>query len=86
VSVPPGAVYMVRRHRIDAGHSNIVPAWERMRGGAAWPSPEQWAALGELNTLDELGPPQRVAAGGDGLLEFAFNLPMPGVSCLELIP
>jgi xylan 1,4-beta-xylosidase len=86
VSVPPGAAYTVRHHRIDARHSNIVPAWERMRGGAAWPSPEQWAALGELNTLEELDPPQQVAAGGDGVLEFAFDLPMPGVSGLELVP
>jgi hypothetical protein len=38
-----------------------------------------------MNTLDELSPPVRVAAG-DGMLEFAFDLPMPGVSCLELVP
>ena len=86
VSVPPGTAYTVRHYRIDAGHSNIVPAWERMRGGAAWPSPEQWAALDELNTLDELGPPQRAAAGAGGVLEFGFDLPMPGVSGLELVP
>jgi xylan 1,4-beta-xylosidase len=85
VSVPPGAAYTVRHYRIDAGHSNIVPAWERMRDGAAWPSDEQWRRLSELNTLDELGPPQRAAAGQDGRLEFSFDLPMPGVSYLELI-
>ena len=86
VSVPPGAAYMVRHYRIDAGHSNIVPAWERMRRGAPWPSDDQWAELQERNTLDELGPPERAIAGGDGLLEFGFDLPMPGVSGLELIP
>ena len=57
-----------------------------MRHGARWPSPEQWAELGKLNTLEELGPPERAAAGGDGVLEFAFDLPMPGVSYLELVP
>jgi xylan 1,4-beta-xylosidase len=86
VSVAPGTAYAVRHYRIDAGHSNIVPAWERMRGGAPWPSPEQWAELAERNTLDELAPPQQAIAGGDGVLEFAFDLPMPAVSCLELIP
>jgi xylan 1,4-beta-xylosidase len=84
--VPPGSQYTVRHHRIDEQHSNIVPAWERMRRGAAWPSAEQWAELSQLNTLDELRPAQRAAAGGDGLLEFGFDLPMPGISYLELIP
>jgi xylan 1,4-beta-xylosidase len=84
VFVPPGTAYTVRHYRIDAGHSNIVPAWERMRRGAPWPSDGQWAELGELNTLDELGPAQRTAADGDGVLEFVFDLPMPGVSYLEL--
>ena len=86
VSVPAGTAYTVRHYRIDDGHSNIVPAWERMRGGAAWPSQEQWAELAEANTLDELAPPGPAAAGGDGHLEFSFDLPMPGVSYLELVP
>ena len=87
VSVPPGTAYTVRHYRIDEGHSNVVAAWERMRAGAAWPSREQWAELAEVNTLDELSPPGPPAAGGgDGHLEFSFDLPMPGVSYLELIP
>jgi len=86
VSVPPGAAYVIRHYRIDAGHSNIVRAWEQMRRGAPWPSDGQWAELRERNTLDELGPPERATAGRDGVLESGFDLPMPGVSCLELIP
>jgi xylan 1,4-beta-xylosidase len=86
VSVPAGAAYTVRHYRIDAGHSNIVPAWERMGGGAPWPTSDQWAELGELNTLDELRPAERAAAGADGMLEFGFDLPMPAVSYLELVP
>ncbi len=86
VSVPPGTAYAVRHYRIDAGHSNIVPAWERMRDGAPWPSREQWAALAELNTLDELGPPERATAGGGGVLEVGFDLPLPAVSYLVLAP
>jgi xylan 1,4-beta-xylosidase len=86
VSVPAGAVYTVRHYRIDAGHSNIVPAWERMSRGASWPDDDQWPVLREMNTLDELGPPEQVAAASDGVLEFSFELPMPGVSFLELAP
>jgi xylan 1,4-beta-xylosidase len=85
VSVPPGAPYTVRHYRIDAGHSNIVPAWEQMSRGAAWPSSEQWPVLHEANRLEELGPPKRVAAAG-GVVELAFELPMPGVSYVELAP
>jgi xylan 1,4-beta-xylosidase len=85
VAVPPGASYTVRHYRIDAGHSNIVPAWEQMRRGAPWPDEGQWTALREMNTLGELSPPVRVEAG-NAMLEFAFDLPMPGVSCLELVP
>ncbi len=86
VAAPPRATYTVRHYRIDEGHSNIVAAWERMRGGAPWPDDGQWAALRELNTLDELGPPRQQAAGADGVLELAFELPMPAVSYLELDP
>ncbi len=86
VAAPPGVSFAVRHYRIDEGHSNIVPVWERMRGGAPWPDDGQWAVLRERNTLDELGPPWAAAAGADGVLELAFELPMPGVSYLELDP
>jgi xylan 1,4-beta-xylosidase len=86
VAVPPGAAYTVRHYRIDEEHSNVVSAWERMRGGAPWPTPDQWARLRELNTLDELRPPSQVTADGGGMLEFGFDLPMPAVSYLELAP
>jgi hypothetical protein len=33
-----------------------------------------------------LGPSQLAIAGGDEVLEFAFDLPRAAVSCLELIP
>jgi len=85
VYVPPGASYTVRHYRIDAGHSNIVPVWEQMRDGAAWPSSEQWPVLHSANRLEELVPPERVAAA-DGVVELAFSLPMPGVSYVELAP
>jgi Glycosyl hydrolases family 39 len=91
VRVSPGTPYTARHYRIDAGHSNIVTAWEKLRDGAggpdraAWPRDGQWRTLREMNALGELGPPARVTAG-NGLLELAFELPMPGVSYLELVP
>jgi xylan 1,4-beta-xylosidase len=91
VRVSPGTSYTARHYRIDAEHSNIVAAWEKLRDGAggpdraAWPRDGQWRTLREMNVLDELGPPARVTAG-NGLLELAFELPMPGVSYLELVP
>jgi xylan 1,4-beta-xylosidase len=86
VPVPPGTAYDIRHHRIDAGHSNIVTAWEQMRDGAPWPSEQQWTALAQLNTLDLLRPAERATASGDGTLEVGFDLPMPAVSYLELAP
>ena len=63
VRVPPGAAYTARHYRIDAEHSNVVAAWEKLRAragwpdGAAWPTEGQWRRLREMNTLDELIPP-----------------------------
>jgi xylan 1,4-beta-xylosidase len=88
VRLPPGPSYTARHYRIDADHSNIVVAWEKLRGpargpdSAAWPRDGQWRTLREMNTLDELGPPARATTG----TEFAFRLPMPGVSYFELVP
>jgi hypothetical protein len=39
-----------------------------------------------VNTLDELGPPERAAVADDGVLEVGFDLPLPAVSYLELTP
>ena len=86
VAGPPGTAYTIRHYRIDEGHSNVVPAWEQMRDGALWPDDRQWQALREVNTLAELEAPRQDVTGTDGLLELAFDLPMPSVSYLELTP
>lgn len=85
VEAPPGAAYRVTHHRIDAGHSNIVAAWERLRGQSPWPDQRQWQLLRAADTLDELCPPATVTAAADGIV-LGFALPMPGVSYLELMP
>jgi xylan 1,4-beta-xylosidase len=85
IEAPPGAAYQVTHHRIDADHSNIVPAWERIRGLADWPGPGQWQRLRTANTLDALTPPTVLIAAADGLAA-GFTLPLPAVSYLELTP
>ena len=84
VEVTPGRSYTVRHYRVDAEHSNITAAWTWLRDGAAWPDEGQWQALRALNTLDELCAPERVSARATP--EFTFDLPMPGISYLELVP
>jgi xylan 1,4-beta-xylosidase len=79
------AAYEVCHLRVDLERSNIAAVWEAMSGGADWPDDDQWAALREANRLEELEPVRRVAAAG-GAVELAFDLPMPSVSLVELVP
>ncbi|MFI7229927.1 hypothetical protein ACIBO5_42485 [Nonomuraea angiospora] len=74
--------HTITHHRIDRDHSNVQAAWQAM-GGGDWPADEQWDKLRAANTLDELAPPA-TAAGSTVTLE--FELPMPGVSFIELTP
>jgi xylan 1,4-beta-xylosidase len=77
--------YGLRHFRVDLERSNIAAVWEAMSGGADWPDDDQWAALRQANRLEELDPPGRVEAEG-GVVELAFDLPMPSVSLVELVP
>ncbi|WP_327580538.1 hypothetical protein OHA25_31265 [Nonomuraea sp. NBC_00507] len=67
-------------HRIDHDHSTIEAVWHAM-GGGDWPADEQWDKLRAANTLDELDPPATVTGTG---VTLRFDLPMPGVSFIEL--
>jgi beta-xylosidase len=75
----------LRHLQVDLERSNIAAVWEAMSGGAAWPDEDQWAALRRANRLEELAPPRLVGARG-GVAELAFDLPMPSVSLVELVP
>jgi xylan 1,4-beta-xylosidase len=79
------AGYELRHHRVDLERSNIAALWEAMSGGADWPDDEQWAALRQANQLEELEPARRVQPES-GVVELAFELPMPSVSLVELHP
>ncbi|UBU10180.1 GH39 family glycosyl hydrolase [Nonomuraea gerenzanensis] len=74
--------YTLTHHRLDAAHSNVEAAWEAM-GGGDWPAGEQWEALAAADGLDALAPPATVTGPAVSLV---FDLPMPGVSFLELAP
>ena len=56
-----------------------------MSGGADWPDDDQWAALREANRLEELEPARQVEPAS-GVVELAFDPPMPSVSLVELDP
>ncbi|WP_084958923.1 GH39 family glycosyl hydrolase [Thermoactinospora rubra] len=73
--------HTVTHHRIDSEHSNIEAVWESM-GGGDWPAAGQWDKLRAANTLEELEPARTVT----GDVELSFELPMPGVSFVELVP
>jgi xylan 1,4-beta-xylosidase len=76
--------YVLRHHRVDEHHSCVPSLWRRI-GGGAWPDDAQWRQLREADRLDELHPACEVTAS-DGLVETAFDLPMPGLSLVELDP
>ncbi|MFJ2739833.1 glycoside hydrolase [Streptomyces sp. NPDC087440] len=75
-----GVSYRLVHHRIDEQHSNIQAVW-REHSSADWPQGEEWDALTAANVLDELEE-ERTHGGGP----VVFELPMPGVSYVELIP
>ena len=77
--------YETHHFRVDAEHSNVSEAWARIGGGADWPTQRQWAALRAADRLDELHPPEVVEPAG-GSVGAEFDLPMPGISFLELVP
>ena len=79
----PGS-YEVRHHRVDGTHSNIAQAWEGL-GRPDWPDEAGWTALRAADRLEALTPPRPVDAG-DGRFTVAFDLPMPAMSLIELVP
>ena len=76
--------YELRHHRVDADHSNILHAWERL-GRPDWPDDASWARLHEADRLETLEPPGTIRADA-GRVALAFELPMPSISLIELVP
>lgn len=67
--------------RVDSIHSNIAAHWHTEDG---WPTAEQWNRLHTIDTLDEQTLPDIIPVAGNAQLE--FDLPLPGVLLLRLLP
>ena len=80
----PAALYEVRHHRVDADHSNIIRTWEDL-GRPDWPDDAGWARLHERDRLETLEPVRQIRAEA-GRVDLAFDLPMPSISLVELVP
>ena len=80
----PEAAYQLHHFRVDASHSNIVRTWHEL-GQPGWPDAEGWAKLRAADRLELLEPARPVTADG-GRVELAFDLPMPAISLIELVP
>jgi xylan 1,4-beta-xylosidase len=72
----------VRHFRIDATHSNAFTAW-KAAGSPQNPSAEQKADLEAAGQLQMLGSPTWVGVQ-NGVVQMNFNLPMQGLSLIEL--
>jgi xylan 1,4-beta-xylosidase len=79
----PGT-YELRHFRVDARHSNIVRTWRRL-GRPDWPDDAGWTRLRAADRLETLEPPRQVRAVR-GRFELEFELPMPAMSLVELLP
>jgi xylan 1,4-beta-xylosidase len=77
------ATYRIRHWRVDEEHSNLGRRWREM-GGGDWPDEQQWKSLRAADTLAELPAELRIAP--ESMLAIDFDLPMPGISYLEVEP
>ena len=75
----------VRHWRIDGEHSNAYAEWLR-QGGPEDPSPAQLAQLRARQGLELLSPIARHGVEGDAPLVLRFDLPLFGVSLVEISP
>jgi xylan 1,4-beta-xylosidase len=76
------SAFRLRHRRVDASHSNIAAHWD----GGDWPDEPAWDRLRAADRLEELEPERVVQPSADGQLELEFELPMPSVSLIELLP
>jgi xylan 1,4-beta-xylosidase len=85
VSGLPAGPCEVRHARVDADHSNIVRTWEDL-GCPDWPDAAGWERLRAADRLESLEPARPATVGDDGRFELAFDLPMPSISLIEIVP
>jgi xylan 1,4-beta-xylosidase len=78
------STYEMRHFRVDAQHSNVTDVWTRIGRGATWPDEDQWAELQRSDQLEELHSVRILEPAAEMIAN--FDLPMPGISFLELTP
>jgi xylan 1,4-beta-xylosidase len=72
----------VRHRRVDADYSNIAAHWD----GGDWPDATGWDRLRAADRLEDLEPEHEASIGQDGRLSLNFDLPMPSISLIEIMP
>jgi xylan 1,4-beta-xylosidase len=82
--LPFGSSVLLRHYRIDHVHSNSYAAW-LAAGRPQNPTTAQLAAIQERQGL-ALWEPERAIEIADDRIEVSFELPLPGLSLLELEP
>ena len=80
-----GQRFNMHHYRIDNTHSNVYAAWQAL-GRPDWPDAAQLAELHRLDALETVEPGREVVADPGGRITLDFNLPMPAVSMVELVP
>ena len=81
----PAATYRVRHRRLDEQHSNLNATAARVLDGSEWPDEAGWRELRDEDRLVDLEPPAGVQPV-DRTLRLAFEIPMPSLSLIELVP
>jgi xylan 1,4-beta-xylosidase len=81
----PGKAYQVEHDRIDNEHSNVYGAWQSM-GSPKWPDAGSMAVLHTRDDLQTLVPVTSVTADARGEILLDFDMPMPAVSFVRIVP
>ena len=69
---------------LDLEHSNVSRTWQDI-GAPDWPDARGWERLRAADRLEDLVPPASTAVS-DGRLALDFELPMPAISLVEVVP
>jgi xylan 1,4-beta-xylosidase len=85
VGLPAARKFLLRHFRVDNAHSNVYAAWQAM-GRPDWPNAAQLAELHRRDELQTLEPERQVTTDATGVLQIDFELPMPALSLIELLP
>lgn len=78
-----GQAVEVKHWRIDSEHSNAYTEWVKM-GRPEGPTAEQLAQLKASQQLTLLEEPQQTTLEKDGTLQLSFELPVHGLSLIEI--